>query len=90
LLATGDSSKERGIAMGFWDSEKIIGIVSKNNWSKEIQVKKVSKGTREYIDVRTFYEKDGELLPGKGISIPIDVAHEIGVLILNETEKESD
>lgn len=73
--------------LGFWDSKKIIGIVSKNDWGKEVQVKKVSKGTREYIDVR-FYEKDGELLPGEGISIPIDVAHEIGVLILNETEKE--
>lgn len=70
----------------FWDNEKTLGVIPKNDRGEEIQVKKVSKGSKEYIDVRTFYTKDGQLLPGKGISIPIDLADEIALKILEGTK----
>lgn len=73
----------------FWNTEKTIAIIPKNDKGEQIHVKKVSKGKREYIDVRTFYTKDDELLPGKGISIPIDLADEIALKILEGTKEGS-
>lgn len=55
----------------FWDSEEMIGEVSKNARGEVIRVKQVSKRGRTYIDVRTFYPgNSGEMRPSKGISIP--------------------
>ncbi|MBE3577306.1 MAG: transcriptional coactivator p15/PC4 family protein [Limnochordales bacterium] len=55
----------------FWDSEEMIGEVSKNARGEVIRVKRVSKRGRTYIDVRTFYPgSNGEMRPSKGISIP--------------------
>lgn len=71
----------------FWDSEQLIGTVPKNNKGDEIQVRKVTKGSREMVDVRTYYRDDaGDLQPGKGISIPDDLADEVAELIIRSGE----
>lgn len=55
----------------FWDTETLVGDVSKNARGEVIRVKRVTKRGRAYVDLRTFYPgDDGELRPGKGISIP--------------------
>ena len=77
------------MAEAFWDTEKTIVILPKNDKGEQIHVKKVSKGKKEYIDVRTFYTKGDELLPGKGIAIPIDLADEIALKILEGTKEGS-
>lgn len=77
------------MAKSFWDTEKTIATLPKNDRGEEIHVKKVTKGKKEYIDVRAFYPKDNELLPGKGIAIPIDLADEIALKIMEGTKEES-
>ena len=66
----------------FWDSEKEIVSLPKNGRGEEIKVKRVSKKGKDFIDVRTFYpDRLGDLCPGKGISIPIELADDIAKAI---------
>ena len=67
----------------FWDTEKLIGSIGKNDKGDEIQIRTVSKRGKQFVDVRTYYrDEDGELKPGKGISIPDDLADEVADLII--------
>lgn len=67
--------------MAFWDSEEVLAEVEKGD--ERIFVKRVSKGSRTYIDVRTFWlDDDDEWKPSKkGIAIPIELAEEIAEAI---------
>ena len=38
----------------FWDQEELVGKISKNS-REEIQVKKVEKNSKKYIDIRVFW-----------------------------------
>ncbi|OUM93143.1 MAG: hypothetical protein BAA04_13405 [Firmicutes bacterium ZCTH02-B6] len=74
-------------AKTFWDAEDLIGQVAKNDRGEVIQVRRTEKSGRAYVDVRVFYPgNDGELLPGKGIALPADLADEVAGLILQATE----
>lgn len=56
----------------FWDNEELIGKIKKNN-REEIHVKKVSKGGKDYIDIRVFwYDADEDVYKPsqKGLAIP--------------------
>jgi len=71
----------------FWEAEHLIGQVVKNDRGEVIQVRRTEKSGRTYVDVRVFYPgSDGELLPGKGIALPADLADEVAGLILQATE----
>ena len=61
---------------GFWDKEELIREVEINEKNK-IMIKKVQKGNSISVDVRKYYTKDGEWLPGKGITIPDSLADEV-------------
>ncbi len=63
----------------FWDSEELLGKFVKNS-REEIHIKKVSKNTKEYIDIRTFwYDSNAdEFRPSqKGVAIPLEFAAEL-------------
>lgn len=78
-------------AKKFWDSEEIIGDIPKNDKGDRIQIRKVTKGTGKYIDIRTYYRDDSDQLqPGKGISIPDDLADEVALIIMRGAEQEDD
>lgn len=68
---------------GFWDNEELIGKIEKNN-REEIQIKKVEKKGKKYIDIRVFWS-DGEseeFKPSqKGVAIPYDSLKELKDLI---------
>lgn len=72
---------------GFWDAESVPTIVDKNDKGDQIQVRLVKKGDSVYVDVRNFYMKNETLNPGKGISIPVDLADEISLAITDLTQK---
>ena len=62
----------------FWDKERIAGSVPKNSKGEELIVKLVEKKGKQYADIRTFYvDTTGKLAPGKGATIPIDIADEV-------------
>lgn len=63
----------------FWDEETDAVNLPKNALGDEIQVRKVTKRGRSYIDVRTWYvdRRDGKRKPGKGITIAIDQLGEV-------------
>jgi hypothetical protein len=55
--------------MEFWDSYELIGAVKKNE-KTEIRIAKASKGGNSGIDIRNYFEKDGEFIgTGKGLFI---------------------
>ncbi len=68
---------------GFWDDEELIGKIEKNN-REEVQIKKVEKKGKKYIDIRVFWS-DGEseeFKPSqKGVTIPYDSLKELKDLI---------
>ena len=68
---------------GFWDNEELIGKIEKNN-REEIQIKKVEKKGKIYIDIRVFWS-DGEseeFKPSqKGVTVPYDSLSELKELI---------
>lgn len=72
----------------FWDSYKEIGNLGKNDKGDQIIVALTSKKGKEYVDVRTWYtdKTTQQLAPGKGISIPVDLADEVAQFIMNATE----
>jgi hypothetical protein len=70
------------MAGSFWDKEKLVKEVEINEKNKMV-VKKVCKNNKEYVDVRKYYlSKDGEWLPGKGITIADDLADEVADIIM--------
>ncbi|MCX7842993.1 MAG: transcriptional coactivator p15/PC4 family protein [Clostridia bacterium] len=55
----------------FWDKEEMIGKIAKNN-REEIQIKKVEKKGKKYVDVRVFWldGESGEFRPSqKGVTV---------------------
>jgi hypothetical protein len=71
----------------FWDFKHEFASVGKNDRGDVIKIVYAVKGRNEYIDVRTFYtdRHTGELMPGKGIAIPADLADEVANQILEAT-----
>ena len=67
--------------MAFWDREEVLDEVEKGE--ERIFIKRVSKGSRTYIDVRTFWlDDDDEWRPSKkGIAIPIELADRVAEAI---------
>ncbi len=70
--------------MSFWDSEVLLGEFDKG--SEKIFVKRVSKGSRTYIDIRTFWLDDSdEWRPSKkGIAVPIELAKDVAEAMLKD------
>lgn len=68
--------------MSFWDSELQLAEFDKG--SEKILVKRVTKGSRSYIDVRTFWLDDNdEWRPSKkGIAVPIELAKGVAEAML--------
>lgn len=64
---------------GFWDSQQVIEDVRKGNRGEVIRISRVTKGRHTYVDVRNWFvnQETGELTPGKGIAIPVDVADQV-------------
>ncbi len=71
------------MADAFWDKEEVVAEIDKNDRGEKIIIKNCEKRGKKYVDVRTYYLKDGELSPGKGIAIPDDLADEVAQAILN-------
>jgi phosphopantothenoylcysteine synthetase/decarboxylase len=67
----------------FWDREELLGKIEKNN-REEIQIKKVEKKGKEYIDIRVFWS-DGtsdDFKPSqKGVAIPTEHLEELKDII---------
>lgn len=63
----------------FWDEYKLIKEIGKNGRGDVLRIGYAAKGDKEFVDVRTFYhDRDtDELMPGKGASIPVDIADEV-------------
>lgn len=85
MYGGGSASK----AKGFWDNEKVVSVIEKGE-REEIRVTRCSKNGREYVDVRTFYtdRNTGQLLPGKGASLPLDSAEVVAGAILQALDVE--
>ncbi len=67
----------------FWDSEEIVGKFVKNS-REEIQIKKVAKNNKTYLDIRVFWfdSKSDEFRPSqKGVAIPLEFVGELKSLL---------
>lgn len=74
-------------ARPFWDVERKVGDVPKNDRGVVIRVSQTEKDNRKYVDVRVFYPGGGnQLRPGKGIALPSEVAGEVAGYILQASE----
>ncbi len=63
----------------FWDSEELLGKFVKNS-REEIHIKKVTKNTKAYVDIRTFWfdSNSDEFRPSqKGVAIPLEFVGEL-------------
>ena len=72
----------------FWDSEELLGKFVKNS-REEIHVKKVSKNSKTYMDIRVFWydSKSDEFHPSqKGVAIPMEFVGELISLLENNVE----
>jgi len=68
---------------GFWDTEELIGKFVKNS-REEIQIKKVTKNNKSYIDIRVFWydSKSDDYRPSqKGVAIPLEFVGELKSLL---------
>jgi hypothetical protein len=67
----------------FWDNEELVGRITKNS-REEIQVKKVEKNGKKYVDIRVFWF-DGnanEFKPSqKGVTVAFESVEEFKSLI---------
>lgn len=63
--------------MAFWDEEVVLAELEKG--AERIYVKRVAKGGRTYIDIRTFWcDEEDEWRPSKkGIAIPVELARDV-------------
>lgn len=69
------------MAKPFWDKDELVGTIQRNG-REEIQVRRVAKDGREYVDVRTFYPgHDGAMRPGRGIALPLATASDVAALV---------
>lgn len=69
----------------FWDSEELLGKFVKNS-REEIQIKKVTKNSKAYVDIRTFWydSKSDEYRPSqKGVAIPMEFVGELLSILEN-------
>jgi hypothetical protein len=58
--------------------EKVYGSVAGRRPGEEVQVRRSEFKGRQYISIRTWYPgSDGDLLPGKGISLELEQARAI-------------
>lgn len=67
----------------FWDSEELLGKFVKNS-REEIHIKRVTKNTRQYVDIRTFWfdSNSDEFRPSqKGVAIPVEFIGELRTLL---------
>ncbi|NLD47729.1 MAG: transcriptional coactivator p15 [Clostridiaceae bacterium] len=67
----------------FWDSEELVGKLSKNN-REEIQIKKVEKKGKKYIDIRVFWfdsASDDYKPSQKGVAIPYESLEDLKKVI---------
>lgn len=72
----------------FWDSEELLGKFVKNS-REEIQIKKVTKNSKAYVDIRTFWfdSKSDEYRPSqKGVAIPMEFVGELLSILENVEE----
>jgi hypothetical protein len=68
----------------FWDDYKVVKDVPKNDKGDVIRVGIGTRNGRSYVDVRTYYlDEDLVLKPGKGISIPDDLADEVALTMID-------
>ena len=67
----------------FWDRSATLGEIVKSD-AQKIVVSEVEKADKAYIDIRNYYRKDGEWLPGKGISVPQEHASELHRILSGE------
>lgn len=71
-----------------WDKEQLVANIEKNDKGDRVMVKLVMKGKNEYVDVRTWWtDKDGNLNPGKGITLPADISSEVAMAIEEAASK---
>lgn len=74
-------------AKPFWDVERLVGDVRKNQRGEVIRVSQTEKDNRKYVDVRVFYPgRDNDMRPGKGIALPSEIAGEVAGYILQASE----
>lgn len=67
----------------FWDNEELVGKIEKNN-REEIQIKKVEKKGKKYIDIRVFWleGESGEFRPSqKGVTVAVESFEQFRELI---------
>lgn len=67
----------------FWDSEELVGKLSKNN-REEIQIKKVEKKGKKYIDIRVFWfdSASDDFKPSqKGVAVPYECLGDLKKMI---------
>lgn len=67
----------------FWDSEEIIGKIGKNS-REEIQIKKVEKKGKKFIDIRVFWfdSNADEYKPSqKGVAVSYESIDELKKII---------
>lgn len=58
----------------FWDQEELVGKVTKNS-REEIQIKKVEKKGKQYVDIRVFWydsNEDGYKPSQKGVTVAVE------------------
>ncbi len=68
----------------FWDEYKAVKDVPKNDKGDVIRIGVGTRNGKAYVDVRTYYmDEDLVLKPGKGISIPEDLADEVALTIID-------
>jgi hypothetical protein len=70
----------------FWDTEEVILEVG------NIKVKKVTKGTTKYIDIRKYFQDatDNWCPTSKGIAIPDDFVDEIADVMIKSGGRQDD
>ncbi|MHB1630095.1 MAG: transcriptional coactivator p15/PC4 family protein [Bacilli bacterium] len=67
----------------FWDEQTVIGEVECDERNK-IVVSRTGLKDKQYVDIRTWYQdrsNDGQWLPGKGISVPIEQFDKVMALL---------
>ncbi|MCX7748297.1 MAG: transcriptional coactivator p15/PC4 family protein [Clostridia bacterium] len=67
----------------FWDKEELIGKIAKNS-REEIQIKKVEKKGKVFIDIRVFWfdgEADDFKPSGKGVAVPFESFNELKTIL---------